>query len=205
MNLDQKHELAALSALQALNAPEANLVRELTEARDPEFQAALESLSGVTRALNTRLAPTPPPEGLLDRILAALPAQENGPTPTAKPLPGLEATAAQPFRFLGKTEGAWLPSKFPGVRVRPMSINASQGYAVVMVELAPGTEFPEHQHHGPEDLYMLTGTLRVEGRELSAGDFHHAEPGSHHSRLFSEHGCTALMVLPARDFAPELA
>lgn len=69
---------------------------------------------------------------------------------------------------------------------------------MLLVEIGPGVAYPEHDHEGAEEMYVLSGDLRTEGRSLGPGDFLHADAGSHHRELRSIGGCTALMVVPRR-------
>jgi anti-sigma factor ChrR (cupin superfamily) len=66
-------------------------------------------------------------------------------------------------------------------------------------KIGAGVQYPAHVNAGPEDFYILSGELVVGNRRLVAGDFHHADKGSHHEVNYSEHGCTLLAVLTADD------
>ena len=89
-------------------------------------------------------------------------------------------------------------SLLPDARYKLLSAHPQQPYAVLLLELAPKTRYPDHDHAGPEDLYLLTGDLHTEGQVMRPGDFFHAEPGTHHGELYSDQGCTALLVTPRR-------
>ena len=78
-----------------------------------------------------------------------------------------------------------------------LAVNRPQGYRVLQAELEPGASFPPHHHgSGPEDLFVLSGDLVTEGKTLGPGDHFHAESGTDHRRLFSPHGCQAILVEP---------
>lgn len=68
----------------------------------------------------------------------------------------------------------------------------------------PGATYPAHRHTGPEECYVIRGSLTVEGRLLRAGDFHHAEAESHHSEVHTDEGVEVLLVAAARDYLPGL-
>ena len=59
-------------------------------------------------------------------------------------------------------------------------------------------------------FYALTmlpypsGDLHIGDQALHAGDFHHAEAGTHHPVNFSEGGCTLLIVLTTEDLLAQL-
>jgi anti-sigma factor ChrR (cupin superfamily) len=68
------------------------------------------------------------------------------------------------------------------------------------MKVIPGTKYPEHNHTGPEECYVLEGSIRVGDNVLKAGDFHHADPGSHHGELVSDDGALLLLVVAAEDY-----
>lgn len=115
-------------------------------------------------------------------------------TPQARPPSASEYPAG--FTFHRSTEDEWQETAVPGFRIKPLSINTLKGYQVLLAELAPGTNYPEHDHAGSEDLFVLSGDLATEGRLLGPGDSVHATAGSHHSGLYSATGCVALLVIP---------
>lgn len=97
----------------------------------------------------------------------------------------------------------WLPHAVPGIRVRVLSLNS--GYTTLLLDVAAGTRFPEHHHSGAEDCYVISGSLFTWGRRLTAGDFLHAEPGSHHTEMWTAEGCQVLLIVPPDDYIPEPA
>ena len=65
--------------------------------------------------------------------------------------------------------------------------------------LAPGTEYPPHRHSGVEELHLLAGELMIGDRQLFPGDYNRGEPGSVDHRVWSETGCTCVLVTSYRD------
>ena len=57
-------------------------------------------------------------------------------------------------------------------------------------------------HHGPEECYVLRGTVIIDGRELHAGDFHHADDGSDHGEITTTTGADVLIVGAIDDYLP---
>ena len=206
MNRGEWHELASTHALGAASPGEAGALTHSLEG-DAAAQAELGSLFDAAAALAIAGAPpATPPAGLREKILrqiaenqgAARPAGAAGPgavappsSPAARPVP----EGARPgFHFVLSHEGAWVDTPIPGVRMKTLSVSHDMGYRVRLAELAPGGRFPEHDHHGSEELYVLSGHLQTEGRLLGPGDFLHAEPGSRHGELVSPDGCVALLI-----------
>jgi anti-sigma factor ChrR (cupin superfamily) len=85
---------------------------------------------------------------------------------------------------------------FPGVRHRPLW-TGSDGAHVGILEMDPGSAFPDRDVHdpGPEELYVLTGTFHDGARDYPAGTFLHAPAGSWHVPSTAT-GCTLLLFYP---------
>jgi anti-sigma factor ChrR (cupin superfamily) len=105
------------------------------------------------------------------------------------------------FRFVQDDD--WLPHPVPGIRMKVLAVNRSEGYASLLLDVAPGTTFPAHHHGGPEDCYVISGSLFTCGRRLVAGDFVHADGDTDHGELFTEEGCRVLLVVPPEEHLPE--
>ena len=195
MNCTELQELAALRALGVLEPSETARL-DAAIAHDPDARAEVAAITDAAAAL-ARLAPakTPPP-ALRERLLAQI-----AHTPQAGPSRAQSAVPpARPgFSFIRPDEGEWMTTPIPGIRMKMLSVNRDTGYWVVKADLAPGARYPQHEHSGAEDLYVLSGDLHNEGRILGPGDFLHAEPGTDHGELYSPGGCIALLVEKAPD------
>jgi len=64
---------------------------------------------------------------------------------------------------------------------------------------APGASYPAHTHAGVEELHLLDGELWIDARKLFPGDYNHGAPGAGDDRVWSETGCTCLLVTSTRD------
>jgi anti-sigma factor ChrR (cupin superfamily) len=69
----------------------------------------------------------------------------------------------------------------------------------MLVRLAPGASYPAHTHAGPEELHLLDGELWIDERKLSPGDYNYGAPGAGDERVWSETGCTCLLVTSTKD------
>jgi ChrR Cupin-like domain len=69
----------------------------------------------------------------------------------------------------------------------------------MLVRLAPGAAYPSHSHSGVEELHLLDGELWIDERKLFPGDYYRAEPGTIDSRVWSETGCTCVLLTSTRD------
>ena len=64
----------------------------------------------------------------------------------------------------------------------------------MLVRLAPGVAYPPHTHADIEELHLLDGELWIDDRKLYPGDYNRSEPGTGDGRVWSETGCTCVLV-----------
>lgn len=194
MNCDELQQQTAAQALGALDpAAAAELKKRLAD--DPAAQAELARFTDVAAALALAASPARSPSAavrsrILERIRTT--PQKNQPiaAPQDRPAP------PEGFQFVHDDAG-WQASGFPGIQMRLLSVNAKEGYRVLLGKLAPGTRLPHHIHRkGPEELFLISGDLISGGRTLHAGDFMHAEAGTDHDDTWSPSGCVALLIEP---------
>ena len=126
-----------------------------------------------------------PPESLWDRLAKRI---ANG--TAAEPfVPPLEPVAVKP---------EW-EEPAPGIHVKILARNSENDSVSMLVRLDPGTDYPGHTHAGIEELHLLHGVLKVDGRTLYPGDFIHAEAGTVDHRVWSETGCTCFLMTSTKD------
>ena len=87
----------------------------------------------------------------------------------------------------------------PGIAVKLLASDAERHRVSMLVRLAPGTDYPPHEHAGVEELHLLEGELWIDERKLRPGDYNRAEPGTADSRVWSETGCCCVLVTSTRD------
>jgi anti-sigma factor ChrR (cupin superfamily) len=200
MNCDELQQLTALQAIGALEGADAEHLRQRLSG-DPVAAAELTRFLDVAASLSGLVTPAKPSVSVrakvMERIRKTPQVREASKPVDSKPT---EPPAPQGLHFL-RADQPWLPAPLPGARFKVISSGEHQSYLMLMIELAPGAGYPEHDHFGVEDMYVLTGDLQSEGRSLGPGDSLHAEPGSHHHELRSINGCTALMVVPKEALA----
>jgi hypothetical protein len=86
-----------------------------------------------------------------------------------------------------------------GISCKLLATDAEQDRVTMLVRLAPGVEYPAHTHSGVEELHLLHGELRIDDRKLYPGDYYRAERGSADERVWSETGCTCLLITSPSD------
>lgn len=185
---EQQKELATRSVLGELNPQEQQAFD--AEARDnPELQHFLLSLRKGLEDVALSVPQVSPPPSLKKRLFANI----EG-TVLQNPVP-----VATGLRFLPGSDADWKALPLPGAFIKLLSLQEDRGYAVLLGKLDPGVRYPAHTNVGPEDFYILTGDLHVDGRRLGPGDFHHADAGTEHGENYSIDGCTLLAVLTVDD------
>jgi len=125
-----------------------------------------------------------PPKPLWDRLARRIAAETGG-------QPASPTTRRSP-------EGDW-EDVAPGISVKLLATDAQNRRVTMLVRLAPGADYPPHRHAGIEELHLLDGELMIDERKLRPGDYSRAEPGSVDRRIWSETGCTCLLVTSPDD------
>jgi anti-sigma factor ChrR (cupin superfamily) len=86
-----------------------------------------------------------------------------------------------------------------GILCKLLSVDEEKSRVTMLVRLAPGADYPPHRHAGIEELHLLHGELRIDDKKLQAGDFIRAASGSVDHRVWSETGCTCVLLTSTRD------
>jgi anti-sigma factor ChrR (cupin superfamily) len=106
-----------------------------------------------------------------------------------------ERASAAPERW---TEPEW-ENVAPGISCKLLATDTERNIVSMLVRLEPGTDYPPHRHAGVEELHLLDGELMIDDRKLYPGDYNRAEPGTADSRVWSETGCTCVLITSTRD------
>ena len=109
-----------------------------------------------------------------------------------------ETPAGWRFESAARPEG-WRATKLPGVRFKTLSIDERRDVVMLLMEMAPGSRFPDHVHTaGGDEGLVLSGDVITGGRLMRAGDYYFAGEGTSQGATVSPSGCTALLSLTAR-------
>jgi anti-sigma factor ChrR (cupin superfamily) len=87
----------------------------------------------------------------------------------------------------------------PGISCKLLAHDRERNMVSMLVRLVPGGEYPPHTHAGIEELHLLDGELWIDERKLFPGDYNRAEPGTGDKRVWSETGCTCVLITSASD------
>ena len=95
-------------------------------------------------------------------------------------------------------EPAW-EEVAPGISCKLLASDPQRDRVSMLVRLAPGIEYPPHRHAGFEELHLLHGELWIDDRKLVPGDYNRAAPGTADKRVWSETGCTCVLITSPSD------
>ncbi len=87
----------------------------------------------------------------------------------------------------------------PGIYVKILSTDSERRRVSMLVRLDPNTEYPPHTHAGLEELHLLDGELWIDDRKLYPGDYNRAPPGTSDARVWSETGCSCVLITSPDD------
>ena len=178
-------EATCARAAQALSASEA-AAADAHIASCPDCQHELDSL----RPVVDRFVAWPtdvlrPPASLQARFARRI-AEDTGQPPPELP-------AAREW-----SEPDW-EQVAPGIEVKLLATDTERHRVSMLVRLAPGARYPAHTHAGVEELHLLDGELWIDERKLFPGDYNYGAPGAGDDRVWSETGCTCVLVTSTQD------
>jgi hypothetical protein len=87
----------------------------------------------------------------------------------------------------------------PGILCKVLAFDAANARVSMLVRLAAGHGYPGHRHAGVEEVYVLQGELRIDGKKLAPGEYQRAERGTIDWRVWSETGCTCIILTSLGD------
>jgi len=87
----------------------------------------------------------------------------------------------------------------PGIECKLLATDTERNRVSMLVRLAPGASYPSHTHASVEELHLLAGELWIDERKLFPGDYNHAAAGTGDERVWSETGCTCVLITSTKD------
>jgi hypothetical protein len=87
----------------------------------------------------------------------------------------------------------------PGIACKLLATDVEKDRVSMLVRLAPGTDYPPHMHAGIEELHLLHGELMIDDKKVYPGDYVRADAGSVDHRVWSETGCTCVLITSTQD------
>ena len=183
-NRCEQSELTCAYALEVLPASEV-AAAEAHIASCPNCRRELASLRPVVDRFVSWPTDVLRPATSLQTRLALRIAEETGKQPVPPPPP----------RW---SEPEW-EQVAPGIECKLLATDVERHRVSMLVRLAPGASYPAHTHAGVEELHLLAGELWIDERKLFPGDYNYGAPGAGDERVWSETGCTCVLVTSTRD------
>lgn len=153
------------------------------------------------------IASCPVCQGELESLRPVLDSFVSWPTDILRPAASLEARLAE--RISGAAGQTFLPARpwsepewdqvAPGIECKLLATDPERDRVSMLVRLAPGASYPAHTHAGEEELHLLDGELWIDGRKLVPGDYNYGAPGDGDDRVWSDTGCTCVLITSTRD------
>jgi anti-sigma factor ChrR (cupin superfamily) len=180
----EQSEATCAYATQAL-APSEIAAAEAHIATCPECRRELESLRPVVDRFVSWPTDVLRPTTSLQARLALRIAEETGKQPVPPPA----------RRW---SEPDW-EQVAPGIECKLLATDMERHRISMLVRLARGASYPPHTHAGVEELHLLDGELWIDERKLLPGDYNYGAPGAGDDRVWSETGCTCVLITSTKD------
>jgi quercetin dioxygenase-like cupin family protein len=182
---DDLEALALADAIGALDAEERVALDARVALLTPEERVQVASLYDVALALGSSVDQVEPSP----RIRAAV----------------MAATRAPGRYTIFGGDQQWAATPLPGIAMKVLSLDKARGVATMLIRASAGAVYPSHRHSGPEECYVIRGSVVIDGRVLHAGDFHHADAASDHGEITTTEGAEVLIVGAIDDYLPNHA
>ena len=180
---DDLEALALADAIGALDDGERLALAARVAQLTPDQQAHVASLYDVVVALGSSVEQVDPPARVREAVIAA--------------------TRAPGRYTLLAGDRQWLDTPLPGIQSKVLSVDRARGVVTMLIRASAGAVYPSHRHSGPEECYVIRGSVVIDGRILSAGDFHHADAESEHGEITTTEGAEVLIVGAIDDYLPD--
>jgi len=162
---------------------------------DPAFEALRNDFARVTASLAFAAPPADPPASVRERLLARVAEADRA----ERALPAGGFYVKPGVTGVRTSEADWQATFIQGLIAKVIHRDEENGRTMRLLKIEPGARYPWHKHGGPEEIFMLTGTLWVNGVLLKPGDYCRSEPGTDESGTYSEEGATAIVISSDKD------
>ena len=176
--------LALADAIGALDADERRDLEARLSVQPFQVRAEVADIYDASVEVASSTVGETPSPGVRDALLARITALSN-----------YTITAA---------DAEWVETAVPGVRMKILAIDVVRDQVTMLLKGEAGARYPAHRHSGPEECYVISGSVMVEGQLLRAGDFHHAGGESDHAEAWTDQGMVVLLVAAASDYLESL-
>jgi anti-sigma factor ChrR (cupin superfamily) len=182
---DELEALVLADAVGALDPDEQVELQARLDVLTVQQRSEVASLYDAVAPVATTLPQSEPPAHVRERVLAA---------------------ARKPVRYtVWAADAAWIETGLPGIRARVLAVDNARSLVTLVIRAEPGAVYPSHKHRGPEECFVISGSVVIDDRVLRAGDFHHADEDSEHGEITTTEGAEVLIVGAISDYLPSAA
>jgi anti-sigma factor ChrR (cupin superfamily) len=168
-----------------------------------ELTCAYALSAGEASAAERHIASCPHCRRELELLRPVVDAFVSWPTDVLRPASSLQRRLAERIGGALPPAKQWSEPEWeevaPGITVKLLATDTEKHVVSMLVRLAPGASYPPHIHAGVEELHLLDGELWIDERRLFPGDYNRGEPGAGDKRVWSETGCTCVLITSAKD------
>ena len=179
---DELEALVLADSVGALDLDERVELQARLDALMPEQRAEVARFYDAAMAVALSVPPLEPPARVRQRVLA-------------------EARTPATYTVWA-AKAAWVDTGLPGIRARILAVDQARSLVTLMIRAEPGAVYPSHRHSGPEDCFVISGSVLIDGHVLRAGDFHHADEDADHGEITTTEGAEVLLVGAIEDYMP---
>jgi anti-sigma factor ChrR (cupin superfamily) len=179
---DDVEALALADSIGALDADDRDELEARLADLTPEERKEVAQLYDTALAIASSVEQVSPPSHLRDRVLKA------ARTPTSY--------------TVWNSDDDWVATPLAGIRMKVLAVDKTRSLATLLIRAEAGAVYPPHRHHGPEECYVISGSVIIAGRVLRAGDFHHADDQFEHAEITTTEGAEVLIVGAIEDYLP---
>ncbi|NIS08577.1 MAG: hypothetical protein GWO07_07410 [Candidatus Dadabacteria bacterium] len=180
-------ELAALKSLELLEDEDNMAIDSLSSEDNALLESEAGALDKAKEALLYNFTPESPRAELKKSIISKI-----------KKKPTDQTSQDKGFLYVRENEGSWV-EVVKGVHVKDLFTDTERQYSTVLVKMDPGAAFPDHKHAEYEECYIISGELNMGGHKFTKGDYIRADADSMHHSIYSEIGCTLLVMASAKN------
>ncbi len=130
-----------------------------------------------------------PPPSLHSRLMATVSGKARKPVVAEGSLAVKAGVTA-----VRTTDARWRRSPMPLTEYKLVAYDAERRATTSLVRFAPGMRYPAHRHGGTEEIFVLEGSMSLNGVTLKAGDYCRSVAGTEEVGTFTLEGALALVV-----------
>lgn len=178
---EELEALVLADAIGALDESERLELRAQLDALTPADREIVARLYDTTLHVAAAVEPHDPPAQVRERVLAA---------------------TRDPAHYTIRATESWDASGIPGISAKILAVDRARGLVTLLLQGEPGARYPAHTHSGPEECYVLRGSISIGGLMLRQGDFHHADTDSDHDEIVALESAEVLLIGAIADYLP---